>query len=183
LFADSLHLLFPDFITVTEWKIVAFFILTPLSFVPLRILSFSSVIGILSTIGIFISIFANGLIKPESPGSLRDPMPTYIMPQSWLALPLSFGLLMSPWGGHGVFPNIFRDMRHPAKYPKAVDITYIVTYVLDAGMAVIGLLMFGDGVLDEITLNVLGTEGYPEILKVFMVIFIAIIPLTKTPLK
>lgn len=82
-----------------------------------------------------------------------------------------------------MFPNIFRDMRHPAKYPKAVDITYVVTYILDAGMAVIGLLMFGDGVLDEITLNILGTDGYPEVLKVFMVIFIAIIPLTKTPLK
>lgn len=64
------------------------------------------------------------MIKPEAPGSLRDPMPTNWYPKDWSAVPLSFGLLMSPWGGHGVFPAIYSDMRHPKKYNKSVDITY-----------------------------------------------------------
>lgn len=33
----------------------------------------------------------------------------------------------APWGGHGVFPNIYRDMRHPRKYGKSLWVTYIFT--------------------------------------------------------
>ncbi|KAK5190249.1 hypothetical protein LTR16_007826 [Cryomyces antarcticus] len=90
---------------------------------------------------------------------------------------------MSPWGGHSVFPNIYRDMRHPYKYRKAVNITYVFTYLLDLSMAVAGLLMFGDGVRDEVTSNILLTDGYPQVISVFIVVCVAIIPLTKIPLK
>jgi len=50
-------------------------------------------------------------------------------------------------------------------------------------MAVVGLLMFGDGVKDEITRNILTTDGYPAWLSVFIVVCVAIIPLTKVPLN
>ena len=50
-------------------------------------------------------------------------------------------------------------------------------------MAVIGLMMFGDDVHDEITSNILLTPGYPQFISVFIVICIAIIPLTKVPLN
>lgn len=110
-------------------------------------------------------------------------MTQYLFPDNWLTIPLSFGLLMSPWGGHSVFPNIYRDMRHPFKYRRAVDITYIFTYVIDTGMACAGILMFGDGVREEITSNVFLTKGYPQSLSVFIAICIAIIPLTKVPLN
>jgi len=48
LFADSLDLLFPGFLTVTEWKVLCSLIMIPLQFLPLRLLSFTSIIGILS---------------------------------------------------------------------------------------------------------------------------------------
>lgn len=48
LFADSLDLLFPGFMTVTGWKIFCALILMPLNFLPLRLLSFTSIIGIFS---------------------------------------------------------------------------------------------------------------------------------------
>jgi solute carrier family 32 (vesicular inhibitory amino acid transporter) len=51
LFADSLVLLFPDFVTLTEWKVLCALVMIPLSFLPLRLLSFTSVIGILSCFG------------------------------------------------------------------------------------------------------------------------------------
>lgn len=74
-------------------------------------------------------------------------------------------------------------MRHGYKYHRAVDITYIFSFTLDTGMAVLGLLMFGDSVRDEITSNILLTKGYPEALNYIIVICIAIIPLTKIPLN
>ena len=90
---------------------------------------------------------------------------------------------MSPWGGHSVFPNIYRDMRHPYKYRRGVNITYSFTATLDLFMAVVGLLMFGEGVRDEVTKNIFITDGYPESISVFIAVCVAIIPLTKIPLK
>ncbi|KAI6353546.1 hypothetical protein MCOR25_008950 [Pyricularia grisea] len=183
LFADSLDLLFPGLLTVTQWKVTCAIILMPLHFMPLSLLSYSSILGIFSCFSIVLIVVINGLIKPDSPGSLIEPAATYLFPANWLTLPLSFGLLMSPWGGHSVFPNIYRDMRHPYKYKQALKVTFSFTYCLDAVTAVAGILMFGDNVADAITSNILRTEGYPRALTVLMCCFIAIIPLTKVPLN
>lgn len=50
LFADSLNALIPGW-GLMEWKIVCGFILIPLSFLPLRLLSFTSILGIVSCFG------------------------------------------------------------------------------------------------------------------------------------
>ncbi|GAB7347775.1 hypothetical protein MBLNU459_g5319t1 [Dothideomycetes sp. NU459] len=182
LFADSLDALIPGW-GITEWKILCGVILIPLAFMPLRLLSFTSILGIVSCFGIVVAVVADGFIKPHTPGSLREPAKTYLFPANWGTLPLSFGLLMSPWGGHSVFPNIYRDMRHPYKYRRGVNYTYAFTALLDLFMAVVGLLMFGDSVRDEITSNILLTDGYPQWLSVVIVVCVAIIPLTKIPLN
>ncbi|CAG8951796.1 hypothetical protein HYFRA_00005600 [Hymenoscyphus fraxineus] len=182
LFADTLNLFFPG-IGVNEWKVVCGLLLIPLNFAPLRLLSVTSVVGIFSTFSIVLIIFVDGFIKPHTPGSLREPAETYLFPSNWLTLPLSFGLLMSPWGGHGVFPNIYRDMRHPQKFGRAIKTTFGFTYTLDCLTAVAGYLMYGDGVLNELTGNILETRGYPRTLSILLSIFIAIIPLTKVPLN
>lgn len=110
LFADSLDALIPGWGPL-EWKILCGLILIPLSFVPLRYLSVTSVLGIISCLGsklvtqkgvqgeaehvvVVILIFVDGALKTHSPGSLRDPAPTSLLPERWSALPLSFGLLM-----------------------------------------------------------------------------------------
>lgn len=106
---------------------------------------------------------------------------------------------MSPWGGHSVFPNIYRDMRHPHKFPKAMKTTFAFTvgfkpifsnllltksqYALDCATAVAGMLMFGDSIMTEVTANLIATPGYPRTLSIMMAVFIAIIPLTKVPLN
>lgn len=181
LFADTLNLLIPG-VGINNWKIICGLLLIPLNFAPLRLLSVTSIVGIFSCFCIVLIIFIDGFIKPDSPGSLREPAQTYLFPENWLTLPISFGLLMSPWGGHAVFPNIYRDMRHPVKYKKAVAVTFTFTYLLDTATAAAGVLMFGDSVTTEITANLLRTPGYPPFLTYLMSIFIGIIPLTKVPL-
>ncbi len=48
LFADSLDLVLPGLLTVTQWKVVRTIIMVPLNFLPLRLLRFTSIIGIVS---------------------------------------------------------------------------------------------------------------------------------------
>ncbi|KAL2866324.1 putative transporter [Aspergillus lucknowensis] len=182
LFADSLHVLFPG-ISIPQWQVICGLILVPLSFVPLRFLSVTSILGILSCTSIVAIICVDGFIKPNAPGSLREPARTYLFPENWGTLPLSFGLVMSPWGGHGVFPNIYRDMRHPYKYGRSLWVTYIFTYSLDCTMAILGWMMFGNTIRDEVTANVLTMKEYPQLLSICIIAFIAIIPITKVPLN
>lgn len=182
LFADSMNALI-SFWHILEYKIVCGIIIVPLAFVPMRFLSFSSVLGIMCCFLIVTGILVDGMMKPHSPGSLRDPAPTFATPVDWRTLPLSFGLLMAPWGGHSVFPNIYRDMRHPMKYSKAINYTYTFTFSLEIVITVIGYLMFGDKVHDEITSNIFITPGYPRWLSYVIAIAVGIIPLTKVPLN
>lgn len=50
-------------------------------------------------------------------------------------------------------------------------------------MAIVGWIMFGDDVRDEVTANILRTDEYSQVLSICMIMFIAIIPITKVPLK
>lgn len=182
LFADSLNLLLPVF-SITEWKVVLIVALMPLNFVPFKGLSVTSILGIFCCLGITLILFIDGLLKSHTPGSLREVAKTYAFPDDWTTLPLSFGLFMAPWGGHSVFPAIFKDMRHPQKYHRALRYTYSFTWGLDTTMAILGYLMFGDFVLDEVTQNLLMSKHYPHALNITIVILIAIIPITKVPLS
>ena len=55
--------------------------------------------------------------------------------------------------------------------------------LLDVLIAIAGFAMFGQQVRDEVTSNILLTHGYPPAISVCIVVFIAIIPITKIPLK
>lgn len=54
---------------------------------------------------------------------------------------------------------------------------------VDISMAVIGYLLYGDKLKDELTKNMLDTEGYHKSIKVIVLVLIAILPLTKFPLQ
>lgn len=51
-------------------------------------------------------VIADGLVKTDAPGSLWQPATTHLFPKNWLALPLAYGLMASPWGAHSVFPSV-----------------------------------------------------------------------------
>lgn len=181
LFADTMNSLIPTVPTITFKCIIALGLI-PLNFAPFKILSVTSILGIMCCLSIVLIIVIDGFIKPTSPGSLREVAATYAFPQNWRTVPLSLGLFMAPWGGHSVFPAIYKDMRHPQKYNRALTYTYVFTYGLDLAMGVLGYLMFGDGVRDEVTTNLLKSTAYPHVLNVITVVLIAIIPITKVPL-
>lgn len=50
-------------------------------------------------------------------------------------------------------------------------------------MGVIGYLLYGGELKDELTKNMLATPSYPRGLKIFILVLVAILPLTKFPLQ
>ncbi|CAK9442026.1 uncharacterized protein LODBEIA_P58180 [Lodderomyces beijingensis] len=181
LFSDSLKGVISDDDTTT--KLITFCILTPFTFLPLPILSIFSLLGILSTISITLLVMLCGLLKQSSPGSLIHAMPTNLWPSSTANLLLAVGILMAPFGGHAIFPNLKSDMRHPYKFTRSLRYTYFITLATDTSMAIIGFLMFGAKCSNEVTNTLLETKGYPSWVYPLISGLICIIPLAKTPLN
>ncbi|GAA5871993.1 hypothetical protein JCM16303_000937 [Sporobolomyces ruberrimus] len=177
LFADSLNSLFPR-VSSNLFKLASYFILVPTTFLPLRLLSLTSLLGILSSIVLLSVIIADGTIKTQAPGSLWSPMPTSFGP-NWKKLPICFGLMMSGFSGHAVVPSLYRDMKNPQHFSSMINVAYVIAFSVSMIFAILGYVMFGNSVSAEITKDLSRTAGYPVALTKVAVWMVAINPLVK----
>ncbi|KAI8050722.1 transmembrane amino acid transporter protein-domain-containing protein [Thamnidium elegans] len=178
LLGDGIDSLFPGY-TVVEIRVFSFIILTPMLFLPVRHLSYTSLLGIFSAFSIIIVIIVDGVNKKEAPGSLIEPAETEIWPSNWSTVPLSFGLIMAGFAGHAVFPTVYRDMDNPKLYTRMVNWTYLATTVVYFGVAACGYLMFGSDTMQEITQNIISIPEYNQTLNRLAVWLIAVNPVAK----
>ncbi|ORY78078.1 transmembrane amino acid transporter protein-domain-containing protein [Leucosporidium creatinivorum] len=177
LFSDSMESLFPT-VSSTMFKLLFFFIIVPTTFVPLRFLSITSLIGIISSITLLVVIIADGSLQKHSPGSLHQPMPTSVGPR-WMRLPLSFGLLMSGFSGHAVIPSLLRDMKNPRQFSSMINVAYIIAFTVSMLFGALGYVMFGDFVSSEVTRDLIKTKGNPAWLNKIAVWMVALNPVVK----
>ncbi|GAA6050742.1 hypothetical protein JCM3770_006603 [Rhodotorula araucariae] len=177
LFADSMSSLFPRF-SPFFFKLVSYLILLPTTYLPLRVLSLTSLIGIMSSVVLLAVLISDGAIKRHAPGSLWEVMPTSVLPR-WKRFPISFGLLMSGFSGHAVVPSLYRDMAHPERFSSMINVAYVIAFSVSLLFGVLGYLMFGNGVSSEITRDLAATPGYPIVLNQIAVWMVAINPLVK----
>jgi vesicular inhibitory amino acid transporter len=71
LLGDGLETLFDlDLITT---RLISFCVLTPMTFLPISKLAYTSVIGVFSSLFMVAIVVLDGLTKPTKPGSLWDP--------------------------------------------------------------------------------------------------------------
>ncbi|CCG22296.1 Avt1 vacuolar transporter [Candida orthopsilosis Co 90-125] len=185
--ALTLILLFTDCFVVI-WphpaglKIIIVSIVFFTSLLPLNILSIFSLLGILATMGIILVVVVCGFIIDKSPGSLLDFAPTALFPASAKNLLFSLGIFMMPWGGHPVFPELYRDMRHPQKFSHASNISFSVTFMLDFAIGATGYLMYGSEVNDSIIKSLMQNVNYPSWINRALCLIMGILPISKLPL-
>ncbi|SCZ87353.1 BZ3500_MvSof-1268-A1-R1_Chr2-2g04819 [Microbotryum saponariae] len=183
LFADSMESLYPA-VSSQAYKVIFFFIILPTTFLPLRFLSLTSLLGIISSFTLLLVLVTDGALKKHQPGSLRDPMPTAAGPR-WMRLPLSFGLLMSglrlisQFAGHAVIPSLYRDMKNPSQFNSVIDIAYIIAFSISMLFGTLGYIMFGNNVSSEVTRDLLATKGNPAVLNKIAVWMVALNPVVK----
>jgi solute carrier family 32 (vesicular inhibitory amino acid transporter) len=182
LFADSFGALAPV-LPLRTYKVIIAIGMVPLNFAQFKALSVTSVVGIFCFIGILTIMMTTGLTKEDAPGSLLGLAKTCAVPCNWKAVPASIGIFMAPWGAHSIVPAIYKDMRHPQKYNKALKCTYSICFVIALSMAVLGYLMFGDGVLPEVTSSILSISEYPPTFSAITLMLVTTIPLTKISLN
>ncbi|OCF36492.1 solute carrier family 32 (vesicular inhibitory amino acid transporter) [Kwoniella heveanensis BCC8398] len=182
LFSDTMEAVVPAF-TSAQWKLIGLAVIIPLNFVPLRYLSYSSAVGVISTWTLVVILIFTGIATPTSPGSIRHPAPTDLWPpHGFIKLGLSFGLLISGFGGHFLVPNLIRDMKHPEQADRVVEVAYGICMAVYALVAVVGYLMFGRDVSDEVSRDLAKTAAFSPAMAKLAVWMVALNPLTKLPL-
>jgi len=151
----------------------------PTVFLPLSVLSYASILGILSTVLMVVVIFYDGFTKTEAPGSLWSPAETSVGVPNMGGLGLSFGLFMAGFSGHAVIPSLAQDMEFPEQFDQVVNTAFIIATFLYAVIGYAGYLMFGVDVSDEISVDLLRTPGYNPGLNKILLWMLVISPLTK----
>lgn len=180
LFADSFNVL--TGLDKVVFKIIISTLFFLLSFVKLNVLSHLSLVGIICTSLIVCVVLICGVIKHTAPGSLIEVSPTSLWPISFKHLLLSLGIFMSPFGGHAIFPELYRDMKHPQKYNRVVSVVFSFTWCVDFIMAGLGYLMFGNGVTDQVTKSIMLTQDYPRWVSLVICALMGLLPISKGPL-
>ncbi|CCH43488.1 Vesicular inhibitory amino acid transporter [Wickerhamomyces ciferrii] len=180
LFADSFNVL--TGIKTVYFKILISIMFFLLSFVNLSILSSLSLVGIICTSLIVCVVFFCGFIKAHAPGSLLEISSTSLWPMDLKHLLLSLGIFMSPFGGHAIFPELYKDMKSPQKYKKSCNVIFSFTWFVDYVMASLGYLMFGQIITDQVTKSIMLTEGYPKWIGLVICTLMGLLPISKGPL-
>ncbi|KAL7664403.1 Amino acid transporter transmembrane domain-containing protein [[Candida] zeylanoides] len=153
------------------------------SFVPLSVLSVSSLVGVLCSCGVLaVTVYCGLVTGAAGGGSILHPAETYFWPRHYSNLLVSLGVFMAPWGGHVVFPELYRDMRHPAKYDKCANITFLFACGMDLSIGAIGFLMFGPDCRDSFAKNLMIQQNFPRWISPAICVLMAALALFKTPL-
>lgn len=181
LYADSLSAIVPAF-SSNAYKILGLFILTPAAFLPLSFLSYTSLVGIVSTVFLVAVIFIDGFSKFDAPGSLWSPAETSLSISNLQELGLAFGLFMAGFGAHAALPSLARDMAEPHRFSEAMNYSFCFATTVYAVIGSAGYLMFGTNVSDEVSQNLLQVPGYSPTLNRLALWMLVLTPLTKFPL-
>lgn len=94
LYADSLHTVLPAY-SSDAYKLWGLLVILPTVFLPLSVLSYASILGIMSTFMIVAVVLVDGFLKTTAPGSIWSPAPTSWTFGGWTDLGLAFGLFMA----------------------------------------------------------------------------------------
>ncbi|KAF8167933.1 transmembrane amino acid transporter protein-domain-containing protein [Crassisporium funariophilum] len=182
LYGDSLHSLLPQNPSST-YKVWGLFLLIPTVFLPLSLLSYTSILGIISTILLVFVIFIDGFSKPDAPGSLWSAAETNFGVKSYNKLGIAFGLFMAGFSGHAVIPSLARDMIDPTRFDEMINWAFVVATCIYTIIGYAGYIMFGNHVSDEVSMDLLKTPGYNPALNTFCLWLLVLSPLSKFALN
>ncbi|KAI0307854.1 transmembrane amino acid transporter protein-domain-containing protein [Multifurca ochricompacta] len=182
LYADSLNAIIPTF-SPNTYKLLCLVILIPSVFLPLSLLAYTSLLGIVSTVFLIVVVFVDGLSKFDAPGSLWNPAKTSLSYCSLEELGLAFGLFMAGFGAHAALPSLARDMAEPHRFNEAMNYSFSFATAVYAIIGIGGYLMFGNDVNDEISQNLLQIPGYSPVLNRLALWMLVVTPLTKFALS
>ncbi|CAJ1943146.1 unnamed protein product [Cylindrotheca closterium] len=122
-----------------------------------RLLSYLSMVGTVATICVVVSVVLSYLVEGDITERIAQTIPDSEPPYHGAfridGIPLVFGLVAYCFSGHAIVPSIFCSMERPQDFEKVVNISFAIVFVSCLAVALSGYMMFGDFVLDQVTLS------------------------------
>jgi len=157
---DHMHELFPSVPVATH--MIGFTFFSALPVIVLRtagLLSYLSLVGTIATIcvvlAVVFSFFIEGDITADLESATDAMNDTGTHHQNWNTggLTAAFGLVAYCFSGHAIVPSIYNSMEKPYEFERVVDVTFIIVVAACLAIGLSGYTMFGDFVMDQITLS------------------------------
>ncbi|RDY11842.1 Amino acid transporter AVT1H, partial [Mucuna pruriens] len=143
----NLKLHFLKFSSSQLLTMVAVLIVLPSLWIrDLSSISFLSSVGILMSLLIFLCVAATALLGNVKPNQTIPLLHLHNIP------PVS-GLYIFGYGGHMVFPDLYKAMKDPSKFTKVSIVSFAVVTTIYTTFGLMGAKMFGNDVKSQITLS------------------------------
>nr|CAD40981.2 OSJNBa0072F16.6 [Oryza sativa Japonica Group]CAH67081.1 OSIGBa0097P08.11 [Oryza sativa]CAH67449.1 H0219H12.6 [Oryza sativa] len=115
----------------------------------LGVLAYVSATGVFASVVIVLSVLWAAAVDGVGFSGRGTTTPLRIA-----GLPTALGLYIFCYGGHPMFPTLYTSMKRKSQFPKVYPYTHAHNTIdMLPAMAVLGYLMYGDGVLSQVTLN------------------------------
>ncbi|CAB9518380.1 acid transporter AVT1F [Seminavis robusta] len=162
---DHLHTMFPVWSTNQHMVVVAAVTILPTVVLRTpRLLSYLSAIGTFSTIAVVLTvviaaIFEGDISAEAAARSLQEATTTTnehkSMHHVWdnSGMPIAMGLVAYCFSGHAIVPSIYTSMQKPQEFERMIDLTFMIVLCACLAVGASGYYMFGDAVLDQVTLS------------------------------
>lgn len=72
---------------------------------------------------------------------------------------LSTGIFIVSFGGHAALPQVYREMKNPEEFNRILDVSFIIMFLIYAGVGVVGYLIYGAAVNIIISTNLVENPG------------------------
>ena len=164
---DHLHTLFPA--VSHDMHVIFVGAATVIPTVVLRtprLLSYLSMVGTFSTIAVVLAVVFAATFEGDISGRVKDGSAVQKQERNlledtesyhtyWRAsgLPLSLGLVAYCFSGHAIVPSIYSSMQRPQDFERMIDVSFLIVTIACFAVGFSGYYMFGDAVLDQVTLS------------------------------
>ncbi|VAH33100.1 amino acid transporter AVT1I-like [Triticum dicoccoides] len=114
----------------------------------LGVLAYVSAAGVFASVAIVLSVLWAAAVDGVGFSGRGTTTPLRLT-----GLPTALGLYTFCYCTHAVFPTLYTSMKQKSQFPKMLAICFVLCTLNYGSMAVLGYLMYGDGVQSQVTLN------------------------------
>lgn len=157
---EHLNELFPSISVEKHMTLVAIAVTVPTAVLRTpRLLSYLSAVGTFSTVAVILTVVmsatSNGnvtAIIAEEDG--LDPNALYHHRWNGDGIAIALGLVAYSFSGHAIVPSVYTSMEKPQEFDSMIKFTFILVLLSCLLVGCSGYYMFGDLVVDQVTLSI-----------------------------